>query len=280
MAARDYLQRFWPYFAIAGMVAILLGASVFIVKTLPPRTIVMATGAEGGAYYEMGIRYREILAQSGVNLQLLPTNGALDNLTRVARLPVGGERWIHPGRHHHQEGITGDRVAGHGLLRAAVVLLPNQWQSYLSESRMREICMSGSMSADPVRVTGRRAGFDQFIARRENGNARLSPHRHCSVSAGNDYPEIARRKHAAPRDTSLSCPKVHAYGTDKLSRLRDFLDRDRVILLGRGLLQRDDIGALWHGRARKDAHACSRVDASPKMRSGFGDSNLLKCCGQ
>ena len=39
MAARDYLQRFWPYFAIAGMVVILLGASVFIVETLPPRTI-------------------------------------------------------------------------------------------------------------------------------------------------------------------------------------------------------------------------------------------------
>jgi len=52
MAARDYLQRFWPYFAIAGMVVILLGASVFIVETLPPRTIVMATGAEGGAYHE------------------------------------------------------------------------------------------------------------------------------------------------------------------------------------------------------------------------------------
>jgi TRAP-type uncharacterized transport system substrate-binding protein len=70
MAAKD-TQKFWPYFAIAGIVAILLGASVFIVETLPPRTIVMATGAEGGAYHELGIRYREILAQAGVNLQLL-----------------------------------------------------------------------------------------------------------------------------------------------------------------------------------------------------------------
>src|SRR5260221_6815264 len=83
MAARDYLQRFWPYFAIAGMVVILLGASVFIVETLPPRTIVMATGAEGGAYHETGIRYREILAQAGVELQLLPTTGAIENLARL-----------------------------------------------------------------------------------------------------------------------------------------------------------------------------------------------------
>jgi TRAP-type uncharacterized transport system substrate-binding protein len=83
MAARDYLHRFWPYFVIAGMVVILLGASVFIVETLPPRKIVMATGAEGGAYHEMGIRYREFLAQAGVELQLLPTTGALENLTRL-----------------------------------------------------------------------------------------------------------------------------------------------------------------------------------------------------
>lgn len=83
MAARDYLQRFWPYFAIAGMVVILLGASVFIVETLPPRTLVMATGAEGGAYYEASIRYREILAQAGITLQLLPTTGAPENLARL-----------------------------------------------------------------------------------------------------------------------------------------------------------------------------------------------------
>jgi hypothetical protein len=83
MADRDYLHRFGPYVAIAGMVAILLGASVFIVETLPPRTIVMATGAEGGAYYELGTRYRDILARAGVELRLLPTSGALENLARL-----------------------------------------------------------------------------------------------------------------------------------------------------------------------------------------------------
>jgi TRAP-type uncharacterized transport system substrate-binding protein len=43
----------------------------------------MATGAEGGAYHETGIRYREILAQAGVELQLLPTTGAIENLARL-----------------------------------------------------------------------------------------------------------------------------------------------------------------------------------------------------
>jgi TRAP-type uncharacterized transport system substrate-binding protein len=83
MAARDYLQRFRPYFAIMGAVVLLLAAGVYVVKTLPPHKIVMATGAQGGAYHELGIRYREILAQAGVEAQLLTTSGAIENLTRL-----------------------------------------------------------------------------------------------------------------------------------------------------------------------------------------------------
>jgi TRAP-type uncharacterized transport system substrate-binding protein len=82
-SAIDYLQRYWRYFTIAVMIVILFGAGVFIIETLPPRTIIMATGAKGGANYELGVRYREILAQSGVELQLLPTAGSLENLARL-----------------------------------------------------------------------------------------------------------------------------------------------------------------------------------------------------
>jgi TRAP-type uncharacterized transport system substrate-binding protein len=81
MIARGYLQGFWLY--VAGIIVILLVASGFIVQMLPPRTTVMATGAEGSADYEFGVRYREILAQSGVKLQLLPTTGSLENLARL-----------------------------------------------------------------------------------------------------------------------------------------------------------------------------------------------------
>ncbi|MES1147966.1 MAG: TAXI family TRAP transporter solute-binding subunit, partial [Bradyrhizobium guangdongense] len=43
----------------------------------------MATGAEGGANYELGRRYREILGHAGVRVQLVPTTGSLDNLARL-----------------------------------------------------------------------------------------------------------------------------------------------------------------------------------------------------
>lgn len=80
MITGDYAYKFWRHLAVGGAVAILLGASVFIVTTLPPRELVMATGAEGGANHELGIRYREFLAKEGVKLELQPTSGSLDNL--------------------------------------------------------------------------------------------------------------------------------------------------------------------------------------------------------
>ena len=89
MITKDYIQRSWLRLATAGLVAVFIGAGVFIWETLPPRTIVMATGAKGGANHELGIRYRDILAQSGVKLQLLPTAGGLENLARL-RDPKSG----------------------------------------------------------------------------------------------------------------------------------------------------------------------------------------------
>src|SRR5262245_21808529 len=89
MAAKDYLQRFWLYLATAGIVVILLAAGMYVVETIRPRRIVMAPGCEGVAYHDLGIRYRELLAQAGVDLQLLTTTGALENLTRL-RAPQSG----------------------------------------------------------------------------------------------------------------------------------------------------------------------------------------------
>jgi TRAP-type uncharacterized transport system substrate-binding protein len=49
----------------------------------PPRTMRMATGPAGSAHAEYGIRYRDILARSGVTVELEPTTGALANLERL-----------------------------------------------------------------------------------------------------------------------------------------------------------------------------------------------------
>ena len=77
MAASDFLRARWPLLTVMVAGGAILAIAVMLWRTLPPRTIVMATGAEGGAYYEVGKRYREIFARAGVELRLVSTGGAL-----------------------------------------------------------------------------------------------------------------------------------------------------------------------------------------------------------
>src|ERR1700721_2926060 len=80
MMTMAFRQKYWRYFSVVAMLIVILGGGVFIIATLPPRAIVMATGPEGGANHELGARYRDILARSGVTLQLRPTSGSVENL--------------------------------------------------------------------------------------------------------------------------------------------------------------------------------------------------------
>jgi len=58
-------------------------ATVVLYQPLPPRTIVMTTGTPGSAYEVFGQRYKAILARSNVELRLMPSAGAVENLKRL-----------------------------------------------------------------------------------------------------------------------------------------------------------------------------------------------------
>jgi TRAP-type uncharacterized transport system substrate-binding protein len=51
----------------------------------PPQQIVMSTGAPDGAYHAYALRYRDILAEQGMDLVLRPSKGAQENLERLRR---------------------------------------------------------------------------------------------------------------------------------------------------------------------------------------------------
>jgi TRAP transporter TAXI family solute receptor len=70
----------WPLIAVVLTIAAAVLATFLVIYTMPPRVVVMATGAEGGAYYEIGKRYRDILGRSGVQLRLVQTGGSTENL--------------------------------------------------------------------------------------------------------------------------------------------------------------------------------------------------------
>jgi TRAP transporter TAXI family solute receptor len=80
MSARHFAQNHWPSIAIAATAAMIGCVFLIMLWTLPPRSIVMATGPEGGDYYELGKRYRAALVHDGVDVQLVPTAGSVENL--------------------------------------------------------------------------------------------------------------------------------------------------------------------------------------------------------
>jgi hypothetical protein len=76
MGAKDILRNNWPAITITVTAAAVACAAIVTLRSMPPRMIVMATGPEGGTYYEVGERYRVALARAGVDLRLLRTNRA------------------------------------------------------------------------------------------------------------------------------------------------------------------------------------------------------------
>lgn len=70
-------------FAVAALTVTILWMAIAAVRPMPPHTLTMATGPEGSAYREFGKRYREILAREGIELRLLSTEGAMENLARL-----------------------------------------------------------------------------------------------------------------------------------------------------------------------------------------------------
>ncbi|HEY7760451.1 MAG TPA: TAXI family TRAP transporter solute-binding subunit [Burkholderiales bacterium] len=69
--------------AIVLAVAFVVALVLTLLGPAPPRTVVMATGPEGGAYHQLGERYRTLLEREGVELKILTTDGAVDNVQRL-----------------------------------------------------------------------------------------------------------------------------------------------------------------------------------------------------
>lgn len=57
----------------------------------PANTIVMLTGPKESSYYSLAERYQKIIARSGVKVQIVETDGAKDNLTRLSNPKAKGD---------------------------------------------------------------------------------------------------------------------------------------------------------------------------------------------
>lgn len=81
----------WLVFLAVSVLALSAWILVRLAPPPPPTRVVMSTGAPDGAYHAYAQRYREVLADYGLELVLQPSNGALENLERLRKGADGVE---------------------------------------------------------------------------------------------------------------------------------------------------------------------------------------------
>jgi len=80
MIVREFRQANWQWVTIGMTAVVILCWAILLLSTMPPRSVVMATGPEGGDYQKIGKRYQVALARAGIRLKLVTTAGSLENL--------------------------------------------------------------------------------------------------------------------------------------------------------------------------------------------------------
>lgn len=78
-STRPNLTR-WQMIAAGAGIVLIIAFGVWLNKSLPPSTVVIATDLEGGIYSQIAQRYQQIFARHGVRLELLATNGSVENV--------------------------------------------------------------------------------------------------------------------------------------------------------------------------------------------------------
>ncbi len=77
---KTFVLETWP--ALTVLLLILIGA-LWIADPAPPRHVMMATGPVGSSNEALGKKYQAYFAERGITLELVPTEGSVENVQRL-----------------------------------------------------------------------------------------------------------------------------------------------------------------------------------------------------
>lgn len=120
--ALSILRQSRPLFAAAtfATVALLVLVSWWLfhfASPAPPKHVRLITGSSGGAYALFAERYKSVLAREGIELELLPSSGSVENLARLRTDPSIDLGFV-------QSGIANDPEASDLALLGSMYLEP------------------------------------------------------------------------------------------------------------------------------------------------------------
>ena len=150
LSIRDLIASAGP---IVFIVIAALVAAYWYLDPQPPRQVTLATGPAGSAYAEFGKRYAAALKAYGIEVELMPTDGAADNLRllREGRADVGFVR-----------GGSADPVADEeaGLTSLGSLFYEPLWLFYRGDAARRAGHKSGALTS-LAQLKGLRVNVDR-----------------------------------------------------------------------------------------------------------------------
>ena len=69
--------------ALAITISAIVGATAYFINSAPPTTITISTGPEGSTFYKNAVKYKTILEQNSVKVNVVTSQGSLENLQRL-----------------------------------------------------------------------------------------------------------------------------------------------------------------------------------------------------
>ncbi len=81
LSLRDMFMAWWPVLLV---VAAGFGVASLFIKPAPPDHVVIATGAEDGAYYYFAGQYADYFDAYGIKLEVRQTSGSVENFEKIA----------------------------------------------------------------------------------------------------------------------------------------------------------------------------------------------------
>lgn len=134
LALRELLATVGPFLLLTIAVVAL---AYWLVNPTPPKKVVLATGAEQGAYSEFGKRYAALLKGHGIEVELRNTSGAAENLG-LLRDPGSGVdlAFVQGGADRASAGSAGE-PQDEGLASLGSLFFEPVWLFYREASAQR-----------------------------------------------------------------------------------------------------------------------------------------------
>jgi TRAP-type uncharacterized transport system substrate-binding protein len=150
LSVRDLLVAGGPFLLIT--IALLIAAYVVLDPT-PPKHVVLATGAEQGAYAEFGKRYAELLKTHGIKVELRNTQGASENLALLRDANSGVQLAFVQGGSDHEQQRPDEVKDEKTLMSLGSMFYEPVWLFYREDSAAR-LLKSTAPTQDAVKARG------------------------------------------------------------------------------------------------------------------------------